>query len=78
MQAAQQGGLTVCKQLFEIAAALRTSLYARAQSLQLLQAPFTMEPVDLSLFRQPDDLVPSASDPAVTGWPFSHACIPDD
>lgn len=74
MQATEQGGLSRCKQLFEVAAALRASLYARAQSLQLLQAPFAMDPVDLSLLGQPDDPVPSASDAASTGWPF-QACL---
>ena len=61
VQGSESGSLARCKQLFEVAAALRNSLYARAQSLQLLQAPFAVEALDMSLFRQPDDPAPAAA-----------------
>ena len=43
-------GLALCEQVVARSAALRAVLYARVQALQLLKAPLTCEPVDMSLF----------------------------
>lgn len=61
MQSGQRDNLVLCKQIMEVAVALRTGLYTRAQVLQLLRAPLTCGPVDLSLLSQPTDAQPPAS-----------------
>ena len=61
MQAVPADSLARCKQLVEVAVALRAALYARAQSLQLLKASFPVEALDLSLFRQAGEAEPAAA-----------------
>lgn len=61
MQSGQTDNLSHCKQVMEVAVALRTGLYTRAQVLQLLRAPLTCGPVDLSLLSQPTNAQPLAS-----------------
>lgn len=60
MQAVPADSLARCKRLMEVATALRAALYARAQSLQLLKAPFLVEALDLSLFTQAGEAEPAA------------------
>ena len=55
VQAAGKADLSLCKQVMEVAAALRSGLYARAQALQLLRTPFLCEPLDLRLLNQATD-----------------------
>ncbi len=52
----------------EVAAALRSGLYNRAQVLQLLRAPLSCEPLDLSLLNQPTETqAPTQASAADTG-----------
>ena len=61
------GNLARCKQLLEVATALRAALYARAQSLQLLRGPFPVDALDMSLFRQPGDSEAAAASTEIAG-----------
>lgn len=67
VQALPGGSLARCKQVLEVATALRAALYSRAHSLQLLKAPFSIEPVDMSLFRQPGDAEAATTGADATG-----------
>jgi hypothetical protein len=49
MQAAERNALAFCKQVMEVAVALRAGLHTRGQVLQLVKAPaIPCDPVDLS------------------------------
>jgi len=53
MQAAERNALAFCKQVMEVAVALRAGLHTRAQVLQLVKGPaIPCDPVDLSLLSQ--------------------------
>lgn len=76
MQVVPADSLARCKQLMEVATALRAALYARAQSLQLLKAPFPVEALDLSLFRQAGEAEPAAANGAdSTGGLSAFMCF---